>query len=184
MNPAPNLILVGPTGAGKSTLGRRLAAWAGLPFHDLDMEIEQRAGAPVATLFHCEGEAGFRARECELLARLLGLDGIVLATGAGAVLDAGNRQLMRDRGFVVHLHADPPQQLARLAHDRSRPLLAGPDREAVLHRMATERTPLYREVAHLRFDTPDGSAAAAAATLVRLVETRWQPPASAPEAQA
>lgn len=179
MNPAPNLILVGPMGAGKSCIGRRLAAHLGLPFTDADRAIEQRTGASVTTIFDCEGEPGFRARECATLANLLSDDGMLLSTGGGAVLDAGNRRLLRERGFVVHLDVGVDQQLQRLARDHSRPLLAREDREQLLQEMARFRAPLYAEVADLRFDTDQLSAAEAATRLAVLLERQWQRPAIA-----
>ncbi|MDH5823511.1 shikimate kinase [Luteimonas sp. RD2P54] len=179
MNPAPNLVLVGPMGAGKSSIGRRLAGRCGLAFVDLDEEIERRTGASVATIFDCEGEAGFRARERAALEAVLAGDGLVLATGGGAVLDPGGRALMRRRGFVVHLHASVERQLARLARDRSRPLLAGNDREAVLHRLAGIREPLYREVADLHFDTGALAPTSAVARLGRLLQQQWRQQATA-----
>src|SRR5699024_449061 len=104
MDPAPNLVLVGPMGAGKSSIGRRLARRLGMEFVDLDREIARRTGASVSMIFECEGEAGFRARERAALAETLEGAGLVVATGGGAVLDPDNRGLMRQRGFVVHLH--------------------------------------------------------------------------------
>ena len=124
MNPASNLVLVGPMGAGKTCVGRRLAERFGLRLVDADHEIERLAGASINTIFEIEGEAAFRARESAVLATLLAHDGIVLSTGGGAVLDPDNRRRMRERGFVVHLMVSVEQQLARLARDRSRPLLA------------------------------------------------------------
>src|SRR5690606_33937684 len=115
MDPAPNLVLVGPMGSGKSSIGRRLAERFGLAFFDADREIEAQAGASIATIFECAGEAAFRARERVVLAALLANEGAVIATGGGAVLDPRTRQLLHQRGFVVHLHVDIPQQLARLA---------------------------------------------------------------------
>ncbi|RPE80989.1 shikimate kinase [Vulcaniibacterium tengchongense] len=176
MNPAANLILVGPMGAGKSCIGRRLAERYGLRALDLDREIERRAGADIPTIFAHEGEAGFRARERAALAEALAQDGLVLATGGGVVLDAGNRARLRAGGFVVHLQVDVERQLRRLAHDRSRPLLARGDREQVLRELAATRAPLYAEVADLGFDTGDGSAAEAAARLARLLELHWRRP--------
>lgn len=179
MNPASNLILVGPMGAGKTCIGEQLAARFGLRLLDADREIERDSGATVTRIFEREGEAGFRQRERAMLARLLQEDGIVLATGGGAVLDAGNRALMKERGFVVHLHASVEQQLARLADDRTRPLLARPDREQVLRDLAAVRAPLYAEVADLVFDPgrygpgpldADG----AAAQLATLLAQHWQ----------
>lgn len=174
MNPASNLVLVGPMGAGKSCIGHRLAEHYGLRAVDADHELEQRGGASIAAVFEHEGEAGFRLRESAVLVELLQADGLVLATGGGAVLDAGNRQLLRSRGFVVHLHASPARQLQRLARDHSRPLLAGDDREAVLHALARIRDPLYAEAADLRLDTDPLSLEEATTQLVRLLDRHWR----------
>lgn len=174
MHAAPNLILVGPMGAGKSSIGRRLAARLGFGFVDLDEEIERRTGASITTIFDCEGEPGFRARERAALADWLARDGMVVATGGGAVLDEGNRALMRERGFVVHLQVSLPVQLQRLARDHSRPLLGCGDREGVLQRLAAVRDPLYRQVSHLGFDTGEDAPGAAAARLGRLLEGLWE----------
>ena len=174
MNPASNLILVGPMGAGKTSIGQRLAARFGLRLLDADQEIERESGASVVQLFEREGEAGFRKRESAVLARLLEDDGIVLSTGGGAVLDGGTRALLRDRGFVVHLQASVEQQLARLAHDRTRPLLARPDREQVLRELAAVRAPLYAEVADLAFDPGDSDVEVATARLADLLARHWQ----------
>ena len=176
MNPASNLILVGPMGAGKTCIGRRLAERYGLRLLDADREIEHHCGATVSTIFECEGEAGFRARERAMLAELLTGDGVLLATGGGVVLDAGNRALLRSRGFVVHLQVSVEQQLERLARDHTRPLLARPDREQVLSELAAMRTPMYAEVADLQFDTEHLNADVAAARLAELLALRWQRP--------
>jgi len=174
MNPASNLILVGPMGAGKTSVGRYLATRFGLRLLDADHEIEREAGATVTQIFEREGETGFRTRERAVLARLLHEDGIVLATGGGAVLDAGNRALLRERGFVVHLHVSVAQQLARLADDTSRPLLARTDREQVLQEIAALRAPFYAEVADLAFDSDALDADAVAAQLTTLLTQHWQ----------
>lgn len=183
MNPAPNLVLVGPMGSGKSSIGRRLAGRFGLAFFDADREIEAQAGASIATIFECTGEADFRAREQIVLAGLLAGEGAVIATGGGAVLDARTRTLLRERGFVAHLHVDVAQQLARLARDRSRPLLAGDDRAQVLRRLAEVRDPLYAEVADLRFDTAAMSAAETAVKLGHVLDASWQMTATAESAR-
>ncbi|MGJ4729460.1 shikimate kinase [Luteimonas sp. SDU101] len=174
MNPAPNLVLVGPMGAGKSSIGKRLGQRFGLAFLDADREIEIRTGATIPTIFECEGEAGFRARESATLSDLLSGRGQVIATGGGAVLDAGSRQRMRERAFVVYLQVSLPRQLDRLARDRSRPLIAGDDREQVLRRLALQRAPLYEEVADLRFDTDPWLPPQAAVQLSRLLQAQWQ----------
>ena len=173
MKSAPNLVLVGPMGAGKSSIGKRIAGRFGLAFVDADREIETRTGASVTTIFECEGEAGFRARETATLADLLHGEGQVIATGGGAVLDAGNRALMRDRGFVVHLHVSLARQLERLARDRTRPLLAGDDLADVLQSLSEQRAPLYAEVADLRFDTNTLFPPQAALQLCRQLEQAW-----------
>jgi len=174
MNPAPNLVLVGPMGAGKSSIGRGLADRFGLAFVDADRDIEERCGTSVSTIFELEGEPGFRARERESLATLLAGEGLLLATGGGAVLDAGNRDLLRNRGFVVWLQVGVDEQLRRLARDRTRPLLQRPDREAVLHRLACERAPLYADVADLQFSTSNLDADAATMALARQLDELWQ----------
>ncbi|QSX78419.1 shikimate kinase [Agrilutibacter solisilvae] len=174
MNPSPNLILVGPMGAGKSTIGRRLAQRFGLRFADADAWVEEAAGATVAQLFQREGEPAFRQREREALATLLGQDGLVLATGGGAVLDADNRALLQRRGFVVHLEVTVDRQLERLAQDHSRPLLARDDRAQVLGALATARNPLYAQTADLAFDTDALDPAAAADALGDLLAARWR----------
>ncbi len=150
MNPAPNLFLIGPMGAGKTSIGRHLARHLGLRFVDLDLELEARLGASIALTFELEGEAGFRKRESALLGELVRDCGIVLSTGGGAVLDPVNRKLLRARGFVVWLDTDVDTQLNRLHADRQRPLLQGPDRREKLLGMADLRNPLYAQTADLR----------------------------------
>lgn len=169
-----NVILVGPMGAGKTSLGRQLARRFGLRFVDADAQVEASAGASVSEIFAREGEAGFRVRERDALAALLAQDGLVLATGGGAVLDADNRARMRQRGCVVHLQVDVAQQLARLADDDTRPLLARPDRTQVLQALAAERAPLYAQVADLALDTNTLDATAAAARLGDLLAAHWR----------
>ena len=187
MKSAPNLVLVGPMGAGKSSIGKRIAGRFGLAFVDADREIETRTGASVTTIFECEGEAGFRAREAATIADLLLGEGRVIATGGGAVLDADNRRRMRERGFVVHLHVSLSRQLERLARDHTRPLIAGDDRAGVLRRLSEQRAPLYAEVADLRFDTNTLFPPQAALQLCRQLEQAWvrdAAPISAPEGAA
>lgn len=149
MNPAPNLFFVGPMGAGKTTVGRRVADRLGLAFHDLDHEIEMHTGATIPLIFDLEGESGFRQREEAVLAELAACSNLVVSTGGGAVLSAANRRCLRSRGFVVYLETTVEQQLARLARDRHRPLLAAPNRRERLLALAAVRDPLYREVADL-----------------------------------
>jgi shikimate kinase len=174
MNPSCNLFLIGPTGAGKTSIGRRLAEYYGLPFVDIDQEIEAHTGVTVATIFEIEGEAGFRQRESALIAQCSGRDGIVLATGAGAVLAEGNGQLLRERGFTIWLQVNIDQQIERLEHDRQRPLLAGADRREKLQAMALAREPYYRELADLAVPGQHEGVAAATVRTIELIDQHWQ----------
>lgn len=175
MHPAHHLVLVGPMGAGKSSLGRRLAQAYALPFVDLDREIEARAGRDIPALFAEEGEAGFRARERAALVDVLAGPACVLASGGGAVLANDNRAAMRRDGFVVYLKIDVAEQLRRLADDTSRPLIAGDDREAVLQRLAAFRAPLYAEAADLVFEPAGLDKDTAAARLIDRLHAAWRP---------
>ncbi|MBU3055149.1 shikimate kinase AroK [Pseudomonas indica] len=150
-----NVILVGPMGAGKSTIGRLLAKELRFPFKDSDKEIEQRTGADIPWIFDVEGEQGFRDREQAMLAELCDLGGVVLATGGGAVLRPENRQALRAGGRVVYLHTSVAQQLDRTARDRNRPLLRTADPGAVLRGLMEIRDPLYREIADIIVETDE-----------------------------
>lgn len=156
MSPS-NIILVGPMGAGKTTIGRQLAKAADKAFVDSDQEIEHRTGASIPWIFDVEGEEGFRRREREMLAELTEREGTVIATGGGAVLSPETRKLMRKRGMVIYLRASVDQILRRTARDRNRPLLQTEDPRARLEALMAERDPLYREVADLVMDTDDRS---------------------------
>ena len=112
MNPSSNIFLIGPMGAGKSTVGRRIARALGLRFVDLDQVIENDVGSSIPLIFELQGESAFRARESETLRRVCVEDGIVLATGGGSVLAEDNREVLRRRGFVVYLEATVDLQLA------------------------------------------------------------------------
>ena len=140
-------------GAGKTTVGRLLARRLKRAFFDSDEQVERRCGVGIPVIFDIEGEAGFRARESQVLAELCAREGIVLATGGGAVLAEENRRRLSARGTVVYLHARPASLWARVRHDRNRPLLATPDPQKRLEELYAQRDPLYREVADLVLDT-------------------------------
>ncbi|WP_426688919.1 shikimate kinase [Rhodanobacter ginsengiterrae] len=182
MNPSHNLFIIGPTGAGKTSIGRRLATHYGLFFIDLDQEIERHCGVDVSTVFEVEGEAGFRQRESTLLEEISRRSGVLLATGAGAVLAECNRTHLGERGYVIWLQTTIAQQLERLERDHRRPLLDVPDRRERLQAMAEVREPLYRELADLAIPGEHGSVASASERCIALIDQHWQRP-SAPSRQ-
>ncbi|HET8903833.1 MAG TPA: shikimate kinase AroK, partial [Saccharospirillum sp.] len=146
-------ILIGPMGAGKSTIGRLLSEQLGLTFVDSDKEIEERSGANIPWIFDLEGEAGFRDRESQVLADLVREPPQVLATGGGAILREQNRTLLRSAGVVVYLKTSVAQQLVRTGKDKNRPLLQNANPRQVLKQMAQLRNPLYEATAHIMVDT-------------------------------
>ena len=151
--PRTNVFLVGPMGSGKSAVGRQLAERLGLLFVDSDEEIESRTGVDIPYIFEREGEAGFRQREAEILDELTQRDGVLVATGGGAVLDPRSRARLRERGRVVYLRTSVDQQLIRTRRNTDRPLLNNPDPRGTLVRLFAQRAPLYDEVAHFVVDT-------------------------------
>lgn len=148
-----NLTLVGPMGAGKSTIGRLLARELGLAFKDSDRVIEERTGASIPLIFELEGERGFRDREQQVIAELMQCRGLVLATGGGAILRPENRSSLVSGSLVVYLHTSVEHQLERTARDRNRPLLQTDNPRQVLEDQLKVREPLYREVADIIIET-------------------------------
>jgi shikimate kinase len=148
-----SVFLIGPMGSGKTAVGRQLARSLGLPFHDSDAEIERRTGVDIPFIFEKEGEAGFRQREREAIEALTALEGIVLATGGGAVLLEENRRCLAGRGRVVYLKTSVAQQADRVRHGRNRPLLASGDADARLGQLMDVRAPLYDEIADIVVST-------------------------------
>lgn len=140
-------------GAGKSAVGRYLARTLHLSFVDSDDEIESRTGVDIAFVFEKEGESGFRKREAAVIDDLTRMDGVVLATGGGAVLDVDSRSRLGGRGFVVYLYTSVDQQVARTRKGRERPLLEEGDPRGTLEELLAARDPLYREIADLVVDT-------------------------------
>ncbi|MGB5409354.1 MAG: shikimate kinase AroK [Thiogranum sp.] len=152
-NMSGSFFLVGPMGAGKSTIGRQLARCLKLKFIDSDREIEIRTGVDIPLIFELEGESGFRKRERKVINELTAKPGIMLATGGGAVMDKLNRQHLASRGRVIYLHTSVEQQLQRTAHDRNRPLLQTADPKQKLQELMEDRDPLYREIADWVIET-------------------------------
>lgn len=142
------IVLVGPMGAGKSTIGRHLARQLGYEFRDSDRELEYRTGANIPWIFDVEGESGFRDRESRMISELLRKDHLVLATGGGAVLRPENRESLR-QAYVIYLKVPPDLQYERTRRDRNRPLLQNDDPQGILEKLFHERDPLYTEVADM-----------------------------------
>lgn len=149
----PSIFLVGPMGAGKTTVGRLLAKQLSREFVDSDWYIEMQTGADIPWIFAKEGEAGFRARETRAIDELTQQSGIVLATGGGAVMAEENRRYLHERGIVVYLNAPVDIQMIRTAKDKSRPLLQQPNPKQVLQDLYRIRDPLYQQVAHIVLPT-------------------------------
>jgi len=148
------VVLIGPMGAGKTTIGKLLANELGFDFFDSDKEIERRCGANIPWVFDVEGEAGFREREQSVIKDLSSLKGVVLATGGGAMMRESNRDYVTRAGYVVYLKTSVEQQYQRTHKDKNRPLLQGDqDPFQVLSGLMEVRDPIYRGVADLVVDT-------------------------------
>ena len=152
------IFLIGPMGAGKTTIGKHVAQALGMEFRDSDLEIQRRTGVDIPTIFEYEGEEGFRHREQQVIDELTQLDNQVLATGGGAVIRAENRQHLSARGIVFYLECTPQQQYERTYRDRNRPLLQTEDPLARLAQLMQVREPLYRETADYVVTTEGRSA--------------------------
>ena len=161
------VFLVGPMGAGKTTIGKYLAQHLKLQFSDTDTEIEHRTGADIPWIFDVEGEEGFRDREQQVVAEMTEWDNLVLATGGGVVLRKENRTALAARGFVVYLYASVQEQARRTRRDRRRPLLQKGDPEEILGELMALRDPLYREIADHIIETDACSPKTVAQRLVK-----------------
>lgn len=168
----PNIYLVGPMGAGKTTVGRRIAELKGMRFVDSDHEVEKRTGVDIAFIFDMEGEDGFRKREREVIAELSEEPNTVMATGGGAILDNDTRNLLSARGVVVYLETTLEQQVARTRKGSTRPLLDDSDDvEATLTQLMETRDPLYRSIADIVVKTGDQQARRLAREIVEQLES-------------
>ncbi|ODP98531.1 MULTISPECIES: shikimate kinase AroK [Salinivibrio] len=165
-----NIFLVGPMGAGKSTIGRHLAQQLHMEFYDSDSVIEDRTGADIAWVFDVEGEEGFRQREENVINDLTEKQGIVLATGGGSIMSKESRNRLSARGVVVYLETTIEKQLARTQRDKKRPLLQTDQPREVLESLAQERNPLYEEIADYVVRTDDQSAKVVANQIIELLE--------------
>ena len=167
-----NVFIVGPMGAGKTTVGKLLADELGLEFLDSDKEIEDRTGADIGWIFDVEGETGFRKREAAMIDELTARSGVLVATGGGAVLLEENRKRLVSRGTVIYLNAPLEQQIERTSRDRTRPLLRDGEPGDVLAALQEDRGPLYQEVADFTFTADRRSAKALAQEIARALEQK------------
>ena len=166
----PNKIfLIGPMGAGKTTIGKALALNLGLKFIDSDSEIQERTGVDISTIFEYEGEKGFREREAQAIEELTKIEHQVLATGGGAILRPDNRKYLSGRGIVIYLDCTPEQQFERIYKDRKRPLIQTKDPLSFLKELMEIREPLYREIADYIVSTEGRSANAVSKDIIDLV---------------
>lgn len=165
-----NLILIGPMGAGKTTIGRNIAANLGYEFYDSDKVIEERTGVNIPLIFELEGEQGFRKREQDVIADLTAKKNIVLATGGGAVLSEVNRQRLKNTGLVIYLYAGIDQLLERTAKDKNRPLLQTDNPREKLQQILAEREPIYRSMSDIILETNKFSVHAAVSELEALLK--------------
>ena len=167
MKQVNRIFLVGPMGAGKSTIGKQLAALLNYGFDDTDWEVQRRTGVDIRTIFDYEGEEGFRKREKRVVDELSQQDQMVLATGGGVVVDPENRRVLMARGMVVYLSCSPEQQFERTLKDKKRPLLQTENPKERLIALMHEREPLYKEVADIIVCTEKRSALSVAKEVVR-----------------
>ncbi len=157
MKKVNNIFLIGPMGAGKTSIGKLLSKELGLLFLDTDHEIEKRTGVDIPWIFDVEGEEGFRKREREVVKELVERQGIILSTGGGTIVDSESRNFLAARGVVVYLHATVGQQYERIYKDTKRPLVSSDNPQEALKNLFAERDSLYREIADAVFETDDKS---------------------------
>ncbi len=153
MKQKQNIFLIGPMGAGKTTMGRQIAKRLNMDFEDSDHVIEECTGVDIPLIFEIEGEVGFRKRETTVIDALTKTTQLVLATGGGAILTKENRQFLRNRGLVVYLHSDIKHLLERVSHDKNRPLLQTANPTTTLQDIMKIREPLYRDTADIVINT-------------------------------
>jgi shikimate kinase len=152
-----NIFLIGPMGAGKSSVGRYLAKTLDMDFYDTDEEIEKLTGVDLGWIFDIEGEEGFRKREAAVVAKLAKRSHIILATGGGTVMEPENQAVLKARGSVIYLAVSLENQEPRVVNDIRRPLLQVKNRQEVLEKLQAEREPIYQALADFTVKTDNRS---------------------------
>ena len=165
-----NIFLIGPMGAGKSTIGRQLAQMLGMDFIDSDAVIEERAGADIDWIFDVEGEEGFRKREARIINELTQGQGIVLSTGGGSILSKENRNVLSARGIIIYLETTVDKKFELNQSDKKRPLLETENPLQTLEELAKIRNPLYEEIADIVLQTDEQSAKVVASNIIDLID--------------
>jgi shikimate kinase len=170
--PHGNIFLIGPMGAGKSSVGKYLAQQLDMDFYDTDEEIENRTGVDIGWIFDLEGETGFRARETEVIESMTKMTNIVLATGGGSILEPVNREMLKQHGTIIYLHVSLEHQHTRTVNESRRPLLRVKNREEVLEKFQQERTPIYESLADFTVPTDKRGIRSVSDDIIKWLEGR------------
>lgn len=166
-----NIVLVGPMGVGKTSIGKSFAKAIGWEFYDSDQIVEERAGVDLLWIYDLEGEDGFRKREQKVIAELVQNPGIVLATGGGTVAIPENRAAIATNSFVVYLRTSLDDQLIRTGYGKKRPLsTVTEERRNILQQLRQKYEPLYEDLADIIYDTNQKQAHVATADLIKLIQ--------------
>lgn len=169
---ANKIFLIGPMGAGKSSVGKYLAGLLDLDFYDTDEELEKRTGVDIGWIYDLEGEEGFRRRETAVIDELSRLPNIVLATGGGSVIEPVNQEMLKQRGTVVYLEVSLKHQETRTLNESRRPLLRVSNRQEMLEKLHSEREPIYETLADLRVKTDKRTVRAVADEIIHYLKDK------------
>lgn len=167
-----NIFLIGPMGAGKSSVGKYLAQQLDLEFFDTDEELEKRTGVDIGWIFDLEGEEGFYARETSVIDELSRLSNIVLATGGGSVIRSENQEMLKKRGTIIYLVVSLEHQGARTLNESRRPMLRVSNRQEVLEKLQIEREPIYETLADFSVETDKRSVRAVADDIIKFLNQK------------
>lgn len=167
-----NIVLIGPMGAGKTSIGNVLAKKIGWTFYDSDQIIEERAGVDLLWIYDLEGEEGFRRREQKVVTELMQKPDIVLATGGSTIAIKENRNIIAANGFVIYLRTSLDDQLVRTGYSKKRPLSPETDeRRGILKKLCQEYEPLYEEISDVIYNTYNKPTHIATASLINLIQS-------------